>query len=162
MLTLRGTPFLYAGEELGLEDAVVPPERVVDPGGRDGCRAPLPWTDEAPNHGWINPWLPLPANAQTHSAEAETGVPGSMHSLYRRLLETRRSSPVLQTGSFAWLDAPAGVLAYRRALGSTTLDVYVNFTDDTIDLGTGKRVVLSSVSSPHVMLLAPNEARIVS
>ena len=43
LLTLRGTPFLYAGEELGLEDAVVPPDRVVDPGGRDGCRAPIPW-----------------------------------------------------------------------------------------------------------------------
>ena len=48
---LRGTPFLYAGEELGLEDAVVPPDRVVDPGGRDGCRAPMPWTAGA-GHGW--------------------------------------------------------------------------------------------------------------
>ena len=44
LLTQRGTPFLYAGEELGLEDAIVPPDRVVDPGGRDGCRAPIPWT----------------------------------------------------------------------------------------------------------------------
>ena len=60
LLTLRGTPFLYAGEELGLEDAVVPPERVVDPGGRDGCRAPIPWT-AAPGHGWpAEPWLPWP------------------------------------------------------------------------------------------------------
>jgi alpha-glucosidase len=44
LLTLRGTPFLYAGEELGLEDAVVPFELTVDPGGRDGCRSPMPWT----------------------------------------------------------------------------------------------------------------------
>ena len=60
LLTLRGTPFLYAGEELGLQDAQVPPERVVDPGGRDGCRAPIPWTTD-PGHGWpAEPWLPWP------------------------------------------------------------------------------------------------------
>ncbi|MDQ4132203.1 MAG: alpha-amylase family glycosyl hydrolase, partial [Actinomycetota bacterium] len=61
LLTLRGAPFLYEGEELGLEDAVVPPERVVDPGGRDPCRAPVPW-DPGPTHGWqvADPWLPWP------------------------------------------------------------------------------------------------------
>ena len=51
LLTLRGTPFLYQGEELGLEDADVPEERRIDPGGRDGCRAPIPWTPD-PGHGW--------------------------------------------------------------------------------------------------------------
>ena len=51
LLTLRGTPFLYQGEELGLLDGVVPPERRVDPGGRDGCRSPVPW-DGTPDHGW--------------------------------------------------------------------------------------------------------------
>jgi alpha-glucosidase len=44
LLGLRGSPVLYQGEELGLEDATIPPDRVVDPGGRDGCRAPIPWT----------------------------------------------------------------------------------------------------------------------
>src|SRR6185369_6013707 len=44
LLTLPGTPFLYAGEELGLEDAEIADDRRVDPGGRDGCRAPIPWT----------------------------------------------------------------------------------------------------------------------
>ena len=52
LLTLRGTPFLYQGEELGLEDAVVPRDRQVDPGGRDGCRAPVPW-EPGPSHGWM-------------------------------------------------------------------------------------------------------------
>ncbi|MDQ2825526.1 MAG: alpha-amylase family glycosyl hydrolase, partial [Actinomycetota bacterium] len=57
LLTLRGTPFLYAGEELGLLDAEIPAEAMVDPGGRDGCRAPVPW-DGTPGHGWAgDPWL---------------------------------------------------------------------------------------------------------
>jgi alpha-glucosidase len=54
LLTLRGTPFLYQGEELGLVDAVVPEDRRVDPGGRDGCRAPIPWSGD-PDHGWPTP-----------------------------------------------------------------------------------------------------------
>ncbi len=59
LLTLPGTPFVYQGEELGLLDAEVPPDRVVDPGGRDGCRAPIPWTAE-PLHGWHgDTWLPF-------------------------------------------------------------------------------------------------------
>jgi len=51
LLTLRGTPFMFQGEELGLENAEVPPEREVDPGGRDGVRTPIPW-DASPGHGW--------------------------------------------------------------------------------------------------------------
>src|SRR5947209_3812887 len=77
LLTVRGTPFLYEGEELGLEDAEIPPERVVDPGGRDGCRAPIPW-DPSPDHGWgvpgggpergDGPWLPWPPEADVRNA----------------------------------------------------------------------------------------------
>ena len=67
LLTLRGTPFLYQGEELGLLDAVIPADRQVDPGGRDGCRAPIPW-DGGGGHGWpaattTGPWLPFPPDA---------------------------------------------------------------------------------------------------
>jgi len=91
-LTIRGTPFLYAGEELGLEDGVVPPERVVDPDGRDGCRAPIPWTadgDDETGHGWPErPWLPFPANATTHATEAQVGDPVRAPALRR----TRRGA----------------------------------------------------------------------
>lgn len=70
LLTLPGTPFLYAGEELGLEDAVVTPDQRVDPGGRDGCRAPVPWTPDA-GHGWpTQPWLFFPPDAAARSAAA--------------------------------------------------------------------------------------------
>src|SRR5262245_49089187 len=84
--TLRGTPFLYQGEELGLENAVVPPDRAVDPGGRDGCRAPIPWTTDAP-HGWKGrePWLPFPPSPSEHSVETMTSAPASITNLYREL-----------------------------------------------------------------------------
>jgi alpha-glucosidase len=131
LLTLRGTPFLYAGEELGLEDAVVPPERVVDPGGRDGCRAPLPWTREA-GHGWPSePWLPLPPHASERSVEAEEADPASVLSLYRRLIALRARSLALSVGDFAWLDAPDGVLAWERRAGDERCVTAVNFTDGT-------------------------------
>src|SRR6185369_12632226 len=103
LLTLRGTPFLYAGEELGLEDARVPPERVVDPGGRDGCRAPIPWTT-APDHGWpTDPWLPWPPDPGPRSVAAERDDPDSMLQLTRAVLALRRDSPALHRGGLALL-----------------------------------------------------------
>jgi alpha-glucosidase len=114
LLTLRGTPFLYAGEELGLEDAEVPPDRVVDPGGRDGCRAPIPWT-EAADHGWgPEPWLPFPPEAGPRSTEAQRADPASVLHLYRRVLAARRASPALRAGDQEVLPSPEGVLAWRR------------------------------------------------
>ena len=130
LLTLRGTAFLYEGEELGLEDAVVPPARVVDPGGRDGCRAPVPWT-AAPPHGWdgAEPWLPFPPEAGARSVESLTTDDGSILHLYRRLLAARRASPALCLGDLELLDAPEGVVAYVRTHGDDQRTVLVNFTN---------------------------------
>jgi alpha-glucosidase len=131
LLTLKGTPFLYAGEELGLEDAEVPSDRMVDPGGRDGCRAPIPW-DPSPDHGWgvTDPWLPWPPHADRVNAEVERDDEGSMLHLYRRLLAARRASPALQRGS--WLVVPSAddVLAYERVAGDDRRLVAVNFADE--------------------------------
>ena len=147
LLTLRGTPFLYAGEELGLEEAVSPEDRQVDPGGRDGCRAPIPW-DATPAHGWAtdDPWLPWPPHADTRNAATLAADPGSILHLYRRLLVERRATKALQEGSFALLDAPDGVLAYRRRHVDGDRTVLVNFTPDAVDVGTGfvARVVVAS------------------
>jgi alpha-glucosidase len=145
---LRGTPFLYAGEELGLDDAVIPPGRGVDPGGRDGCRAPIPW-DASPSHGWgcTEPWLPWPPNADTVNAETLSRDPGSILGLYRRLLATRRASPALSEGTFAWLGSPDGVLAWERTSRADRRIILVNFTDaPTRDLAnmTGLTVDVSS------------------
>ena len=130
LLTLRGTPFMYAGEELGLEDAVIPDDAVVDPGGRDGCRAPIPW-DGTPGHGWgdATPWLPWPPEPDVRNAEALRADPGSILHLYRRILGARRASAALQTGTWDPLDAPDGVIAYRRREEHDERVVIVNFTD---------------------------------
>ena len=115
LLGLRGSPVLYAGEELGLEDAVIPPERAVDPGGRDGCRAPIPWTP-APDHGWgvTDAWLPWPPDAEQRNVETLAADGASIVHLYRRLLAARRDSPALRLGGFADLEAPDDVVAWRR------------------------------------------------
>jgi len=136
-LTTRGTPFLYAGEELGLEDAVVPEERVVDPDGRDGCRAPIPWTtdgDHESGHGWpTRPWLPFPVNASTHAADAQVGESDSMHALYRNLLALRRERAVLRSGDMVISPSDGGLFRFRRTLADDTVTVLVNLGDADID-----------------------------
>jgi alpha-glucosidase len=131
LLTLRGTPFLYAGEELGLEDAVVPPARVLDPGGRDGCRAPIPW-EAGPTHGWStpDPWLPWPPASEARHAAALRADPASILHLYRRLLAARRASPALTLGGFSSLPAASGVLAWERRHAGDRRAVLINFTGE--------------------------------
>ena len=136
LLGLRGTPVLYAGEELGLDDADVPPARVADPGGRDGCRAPLPWTGE-PDHGWgtPDPWLPWPPDADRRNAAAQAGDPDSILSLYRRLLDVRRRTPALQIGEQRLLDGVApGILAWERHHGDDRFVIAVNFASSMSEL----------------------------
>src|SRR5437764_3295218 len=130
LLTLRGTPFLYQGEELGLADADVPPARRVDPGGRDGARAPIPG-DASPLHGWAgDPWLPWPPDPDARNAGVERADAGSVLHLYRRLLTARRNSPALRLGSWNPLPCPDGILAYNRALDDDERVVIVNFTNE--------------------------------
>ena len=130
LLTLRGTPFLYAGEELGLEDADVPPAHALDPGGRDGCRAPIPWTADPP-HGWVGQLPPLPFSpaSESRSVEREVADDNSMLALYRRMLGVRRGSPALQLGELELLACPPGVLAFVRRCAGDERRVLLNFTD---------------------------------
>jgi alpha-glucosidase len=132
LLTLRGTPFLYAGEELGLEDAVVPPDRVVDPGGRDPARAPIPWHGDA-GHGWSGePWLPWPPEPSTRNVEAQRRDQDSIAALYRRLLRTRRAEPALHGGGLVLRDGPEGVLAYDRQGETGLRRVLANFRAEPV------------------------------
>jgi len=178
LVGLRGTPFVYAGEELGMPDSVVPPEAAVDPGGRDGCRGPLPWTTAAP-HGWsgATPWLPFCGNAGRHSVEAQRADPGSILHLYRRLIAARRAHPALRRGDLELLDGPDDVVAWRRrvpddggrgATGDTGLVVVVNFGGEPADIAglPVDTVVVSSSGAgegaPVRAVLGPHEAVICS
>jgi alpha-glucosidase len=135
LLTLRGTPFLFQGEELGLEDADVGADERVDPGDRDGPRAPLPWR-ERPPHGWdgARPWLPFPPDAGALSVECQRGDPGSVLYLYRRLIAERRESRALRVGDWEELPSPPEVLAYARRAGDDVRVTAVNFADRPLPL----------------------------
>jgi alpha-glucosidase len=161
LLTLRGTPFLYAGDELGLEDAEIPPDRVVDPGGRDGCRAPIPWA-AGEGHGWsADPWLPWPPNPSQRSVETQRGDPRSMLTLSRAALDLRRASPALRVGTIELLDdAPGGVLAYERAAGEDRRRVWINFGPRPAALPQGWRAQLRTDDSDRP--LAPDAAAVMA
>jgi alpha-glucosidase len=131
LLTLRGTPFLYAGEELGAQDTVVPADRAVDLLGRDRCRAPMPWT-AAPGHGWSGTtWLPFEADAPVANVETLRRDESSILWLYRRLLAARRSSDALSIGSWQSLGSGEdGVLEYERQHGHDRRRIIANFGDE--------------------------------
>ena len=130
LLTLRGTPFIYYGEEIGMTDVDVPPERVVDVDGRDPERTPMQW-DSTPNAGFTtgSPWLPLAADAQRVNVAAQRDDSGSMFSFYRRLIQLRRGSRALRAGKYRALPAPRGVFAYLREGEGERMVVALNFDD---------------------------------
>src|SRR3954454_10591981 len=134
LLTLRGTPFLYAGEELGLLDAEIPRERRVDPGRRDGCRAPLPWNGD-PDHGWsgAEPWLPWAPEVDQRNVATLAADEDSILHLYRRLLTARRASAALHDGTWQLLDGPAGTLVYERTAGDDLRRIVANFTGEALE-----------------------------
>ena len=116
LLTLRGTPTLYQGDEIGIGKVDIPPDRVRDPQdlrqpgmglGRDRSRTPMAW-DATPNAGFstAEPWLPLHPDWRTRNVAAQEADPASMLWLYRRLLAARRASPALSLGSMALHAAP--------------------------------------------------------
>jgi alpha-glucosidase len=102
----------------------------VDPGDRDGCRAPIPWDAKA-LHGWpADPWLPFPPDAERRNVERLRADPTSILHLYRRLLRARRASPALALGTQSLLDTPEGVVAWRREREGDVRFVAVNFGAD--------------------------------
>ncbi|MBW3629540.1 MAG: DUF3459 domain-containing protein [Gemmatimonadetes bacterium] len=124
LLTLRGTPTLYYGDEIGMRDVDIPPERIQDPFeknvpgkglGRDPERTPMQWDGSAgAGFSTAEPWLPLSVDYRAVNVEAERDDPSSMLSLNRRLLALRRGSPALEVGGFEPLEAEGDVLAYVR------------------------------------------------
>ncbi|MBP8948786.1 MAG: DUF3459 domain-containing protein [Candidatus Promineofilum sp.] len=169
LLTLRGTPTSYYGDEIGMEDVPIPLAECMDPAalqqpeqyeiwGRDPERTPMQW-DDGPNAGFTTsearPWLPLAADYATRNVAAQENDPASMLSLYRQLTALRRAEPALNRGGIELVDVGVeDVLAYRRtAVGNDSFLVVLNLGDGsyTLDLAAlgvaGAEVVVSTDSS---------------
>ena len=161
LLTLRGTPFVYYGEEIGMKDVLIPPERIVDVDGRDPERTPMQW-DATPNAGFTvgAPWLPIAPDAVEVNVALQRDDPASLLSLYRRLLRVRRGSPALRHGSYRTLPTQPGVYAYAREADGERAVVAINFTgrEQKVALGSGRVEVV--VSSDHAREGAADASRL--
>ncbi len=142
LLTIRGTPFMYYGEEIGLRDVAIPVDEIIDPPARralvdpdfewwnrDQCRSPMPWTGEA-GRGFTTgrPWLRFGDDAADRNVATETSDPDSVLSTYRRLIALRRSHEALRTGTLrlAQTGSP-DVLAWHREAPGERLLIVANF-----------------------------------
>jgi alpha-glucosidase len=129
LLTLRGTPFLYYGEEIGMTDGPVPPEHATDPDGRDGCRTPMQWNGN-PGAGFTtgDPWLPIPATAATVNVADQLTDPRSLLTFYRDLVHLRRETAVLRAGDYQPCAADPYVYAYHRHDPTDDVLIAANFS----------------------------------
>ena len=157
LLTLRGTPVVYYGDEIGMTDVQIPADRVHDPWerqvpgkglGRDPERTPMQW-DESLHAGFCapfaQPWLPLPEDAEQCNVAGQLEDVGSMLTLTRRLLDVRRHTAALQHGTYRPFDsAPDGCFIYFREIGEETWLIALNFTsrEYSIPIIEGRRGLL--------------------
>ena len=142
-LTMRGTPFLYYGEEIGMVDVDIPRDEIVDPPAlragpdfpwydRSRCRTPMQW-QPGPGAGFTTgrPWLRLAPDADMRNVATQADDPDSVLAAYRRLLEFRRTAPALRTGSMERRESGApDVLAWTREAEGQQLLVLVSFVGE--------------------------------
>lgn len=179
LLTLRGTPTVYYGDEIGMQNVAIPFERMVDPAGlqqpdspaagRDPERTPMQWNAE-PNAGFapagVQTWLPLADDFAAVNVQAQDQDPHSDLNFFRALTRLRESHPALLAGDYQSLDTGYGdVFAFTRTLGAEKLTVLLNFGGQERELGAlaAGRTLLSSLNDEPAssVALRPNEARIV-
>ncbi len=182
LLTLRGTPTMYMGEEIGMPDGYVPNDRLVDPPalnlgpefGRDGCRTPIQWSAE-PFAGFstVEPWLPVDEGYLELNVEAQLQNPTSVLSLYKQLLALRHAHPALNRGTYEGVNnIPDACFVYLREHEGQRILIALNFTDQQHILGiehvaeTGKLLLSTELNrSGEVDLseleLRPNEGLMI-
>jgi len=187
MLTLRGTPILYYGEEIGMPMSKVPRKMMDDPigkkfwpipVGRDGTRTPMQWNGDR-NAGFSGgePWLPVDPSYVERNVARQDSDPASLLNWYRRLIWMRRGRPSLLLGSYREIEGvPKGVFAYVREYGKERTVIFLNFTshNTAVDLHAAElrakkfEVLLSThreggrEMDPDGLKLAPDEALLLS
>lgn len=164
-LTLKGTMFIYYGDELGMENAALQEKDVTDGAAaqagdstrsRDPERTPMHWnTEHAAGFTDGTPWLNVADDYQHYNVEIESADPHSFLSLYRTLIHLRTELPALRDGTYAPLTTQSPhVLAYTRTLNDDVLCVYLNFSDETIQeplpFSTGEILYSTTPTDPEV------------
>jgi glycosidase len=180
LLTLRGTPTLYYGDEIGMVDVPVATEHSRDPlerrepgRGRDPERSPMQW-DASRTAGFcaldVEPWLPLAPDAAEVNVAAQRDDPASLLTLTRRLLHLRREHPALALGDFhPFGPTPDGTYAFWRRCGEDSIVVVLNLTDEARTVaGVGEGRVLIGTHPDRdgdrvagEAALRPNEALVI-
>jgi alpha-glucosidase len=159
LLTLRGTPTLYYGDEIGMRQVTIAPDQVRDPFeknvpgigvGRDGCRTPMQW-DAAPNAGFsrATPWLPVADDFMHENVVNLDADEQSILNLYRELIKLRKQTPALISGDYVPLAADGDVLLYRRTSGDKSVVIALNLGAEAVavtstSIGSGSEILLSS------------------
>jgi alpha-glucosidase len=180
LLTLRGTPTCYYGDEIAMYDVAIPTDRVRDPLeknmpglglGRDGCRTPMQWDAGAfAGFSRVEPWLPLAADFRAENVDNERKDPESTFNLYRALIRLRRRTAALVEGTYRPVHATGQILLYWREGARDRLLVALNFGDEPVRAeldGLRGRIALSThcdrADEPvdRVVDLRPNEGVVV-
>jgi alpha-glucosidase len=176
LFTLRGTPTVYQGEDIGMADVPLEAHQIRDPWGlqvsgfsRDPVRTPMPW--KASTHGGFTsgqPWLPLGRGVENHNVDSQRNDPNSMLALYRALLLLRRSELALSVGSYETIDITDALLAYERRHGDRRLVIALNFSDQPqrprFDTRRTRRLLsseLNAVGPDRIEELLPHEGWIL-
>jgi alpha-glucosidase len=142
LMTLRGTPTLYYGDEIGMQQVAIPPEQVRDPFeknvpgigiGRDGCRTPMQWdATEFAGFSAAEPWLPIADNFRDENVESSRNEKASLLWLYRRLIDMRRSQVVLAEGAYRPVAAGGDLLLFLRELRDERILIALNMGSEPI------------------------------
>jgi alpha-glucosidase len=168
ILAMRGSVCLYQGEELGLKEAELSFQDLVDPygiefwpefKGRDGCRTPMVWQAHVRNGAFSTSertWLPVPAEHLTHAVDTQHDVEGSVLEFYRRMLRFRREHPALSKGTIGLLDAPANVLAFVREHAGDRLLCVFNMADTATAFSLPEGFAPQAVECPGVVATPGN------